>query len=436
MADATADRPPRESNPAENAGPADISAYETVNHWFDVAADRMGVADDVRAVLRSSYREVQVQIPAKLSDGRTHVFSGFRVQHNGARGPYKGGIRYHPDVDLDEVRALATLMSWKTAVVNLPFGGAKGGIDVDASQCSSAELQTITRSFIDKIEKVLGPTRDIPAPDVGTNAQTMAWMMDEYGKLHGHTPAIVTGKPIALEGSYGREAATGRGVVYMFREAAGQLGLTPAGTRVVVQGFGNVGSWAARIMAQLGAKVIAVSDAHGGVHSDAGLDPHALQDFVAVGGKVSEYDGEGAEPISAGELLALECEVLVPAALGGLIHRHNADGIRAKLIVEGANTPTTPAADEILVDNGVTIIPDVMANAGGVVVSYFEWVQNLQHFRWDEREVNDKLGNIMRRAYREVSARSRDEDSTLRIAAYETGIERVLEAARTRGYIE
>ena len=421
---------------ADVTAPADISSYETVNHWFDIAADRLELADDLRTVLRTSYREVKVQIPIKMSDGLTHVFSGYRVQHNGARGPYKGGIRYHRAVDLDEVRALATLMSWKTAVAGIPFGGAKGGIDVDGSKCSTAELQRITRSFIDKIEKVLGPTRDIPAPDVGTNAQTMAWMMDEYGKLHGHTPAIVTGKPISLEGSFGREAATGRGVVYMFREAAGQLGLTPSETRVVIQGFGNVGSWAGRIICGLGAKVIAVSDANGAVHSEAGLDPHALQEFVTGGGKLPEYDGEGAQPISPEEMLGLECEVLIPAALGGMIHRDNADVVRARLIVEGANSPTTPIADEILGDNGVTIIPDVMANAGGVVVSYFEWVQNLQHFRWDEREVNDKLGSIMRRAYREVASRSREEGTTLRVAAYGTGIERVLEAARTRGYIE
>jgi glutamate dehydrogenase (NAD(P)+) len=413
---------------------AELSSYETVNHWFDLAADRMELADDLRAVLRTAYREVQVQIPIKMGDGRTHLFRGYRVQHNGARGPYKGGIRYHPAVDLDEVRALATLMSWKTAIAGIPFGGAKGGIDVDPSACTQAELQQITRSFIDKIEKVLGPTRDIPAPDVGTNAQVMAWMMDEYGKLHGHTPAIVTGKPIALQGSWGREAATGRGVVYMFREAAGQLGLVPSETRVVVQGFGNVGSWAARIIHQLGARIVAVSDVHGAIHSDAGIDPTALHDFITRGGTITEF--EGCEPVSPDELLGVECEVLIPAALGGMIHRDNADAVKARLIVEGANSPTTPTADEILADHGVTIIPDVMANAGGVVVSYFEWVQNLQHFRWDEREVNDKLGTIMRRAYREVAARGREEGTTLRIAAYETGIERVLEAARTRGYVD
>jgi glutamate dehydrogenase (NAD(P)+) len=413
---------------------AELSSYETVNHWFDLAADRMELRDDLRAVLRSAYREVRVQIPIRLSDGRTHVFHGYRVQHNGARGPYKGGIRYHPEVDLDEVRALATLMSWKTAIAGVPFGGAKGGIDIDPSSLTQHELQQVTRSFIDKIEKVLGPNRDIPAPDVGTNAQTMAWIMDEYGKLHGHTPAIVTGKPIALEGSYGREDATGRGVVYMFREAAGGLGLVPSETRVVVQGFGNVGSSAARIIHQLGARIVAVSNAHGAIYSDEGIDPTSLHEFIEGGGTITDF--AGGEPIAADDLLAVDCEVLIPAALDGMIHRDNAGEIKARLIVEGANSPTTPAADDILDGNGVTIIPDVLANAGGVVVSYFEWVQNLQHFRWDEREVNDKLGTIMRRAYREISARSREEGSSLRIAAYETGIERVLEAARTRGYVE
>jgi glutamate dehydrogenase (NAD(P)+) len=415
---------------------AEISNYEIVNHWFDLACDRIGLEDDVRAVLRSSYREVRVQIPVRLSDGRIHVYSGYRVQHNGARGPYKGGVRYHPEVDLDEVRALAALMSWKTAIVNVPFGGAKGGIDVPAEQLTRDELQRVTRSFMDKIEKVLGPTRDIPAPDVNTNAQVMAWMMDQYGKLHGHTPAVVTGKPIALEGSYGREAATGRGLVYLFREAAPGLGLVPAQTRVVVVGFGNVGSWAARIIRQLGCTIVGVGDAYGAIHSPAGLDPDALHAHVAAGGRLTEFAGEGVEPISAEELIALDCEVLIPAALGGMIHQANADSLSCRLVLEGANSPTTPAADAILADKGITVIPDVMANAGGVVVSYFEWVQNLQHFRWDEREVNERLANVMRRAWREVNARTLEVDGLpLRIAAYQTGIERVVEAARTRGYI-
>jgi glutamate dehydrogenase (NAD(P)+) len=421
---------------APAAGHAELSSYELVNHWFDVAADRLELRDDVREVVRSSYREVQVQVPLKRKDGRIQVFSGYRVQHNGARGPYKGGVRYHHEVDLDEVRALAMLMSWKTAIAGIPFGGAKGGINVDARTVDVYELETITRSFISKIEKVLGPTRDIPAPDVNTNAQVMAWMMDEYGKLHGYSPAIVTGKPISLGGSQGREAATGRGCVFAYREAARHMGLAPEDTRVVVQGFGNVGSWAARIMAELGCTVVAVSDAFGAVHSERGLDVEALARHVREGGTVPQFAGEGVEAITGEQALAVECDVLIPAALGGAIHQGNADAIKCRLLIEGANAPTTPAADEILTGKGVHIVPDVLANAGGVVVSYFEWVQNLQHFSWEEDEVNDKLGNIMRRAYREVSQRAEADDVPMRVAAYEVGIERVVEAARTRGYLQ
>jgi glutamate dehydrogenase (NAD(P)+) len=412
---------------------AEVSNYEIVSHYFDRAAENLRLADDVAAVFRSSYREVQVQIPVKLGDGKIRVYSGYRVQHNGARGPYKGGIRFHPEVDLDEVRALAELMTWKTAVAGIPFGGAKGGVNVSPGDLQPAERQAVARSFMDKIEKVLGPTRDIPAPDVGTNAQVMAWLMDEYGKLHGHTPACVTGKPIPLEGSYGREAATGRGVVFMFREAAPQLELTPSDTTFAVQGYGNVGSWAARIMQQLGAKLVAVSDASGAIRSEAGIDADRLAGHVAESGRVVDY--EHADKITPEEFLETECDVLIPAALGGMIHQGNADRLRCRMIVEGANSPTTPAADDILAGKGVLVVPDVMANAGGVVVSYFEWVQNLQHFRWDEREVNDRLGGIMRRAFREVSARASASERSLRVAAYELGIERVVEAARARGYI-
>ena len=412
---------------------AEVSNLDIVRHYFDKASDRLELADDLRVVFWTPYREVTVQIPVRLTDGKVHVFSGYRIQHNGARGPYKGGVRFHPEVDVDEVRALASLMTWKTAVAGVPFGGAKGGINCPASELEQSELQKITRSFMDKIEKVLGPTRDIPAPDVNTNAQTMAWMMDEYGKLHGHTPAICTGKPIALEGSFGREAATGRGCVYMFREAAPHLGLSPADTTFAVQGYGNVGSWAARIMQQLGSRMVAASDANGAIRADAGIDANALYDFIAGGGVITEF--EGAEPIDPEDLVAVPCDVFLPAALGGMIHEGNADRMQCKVIVEGANSPTTPAADEILRGKDVYIIPDVMANAGGVVVSYFEWVQNLQHFRWDEREVNDKLGTIMRRSYREVSSRSKEEGIDLREGAYLVGIERVVEAARTRGYV-
>jgi glutamate dehydrogenase (NAD(P)+) len=413
---------------------AEVSNYEIVEHWFHHAAERLELPDDIAAVLRSSYREVQVQVPVRLGDGKVHVFSGYRVQHNGARGPYKGGIRFHPEVDLDEVRALAELMTWKTAVVNIPYGGAKGGVNVDPSKLEPSELQAVTRSFLDKIEKVLGPHRDIPAPDVGTNAQVMAWLMDEYGKLHGHTPACVTGKPIALEGSFGREAATGRGVVHVFKEAAPELELDPAEATFVMQGFGNVGAWTARLMQELGARMVGVADASGAIAGADGIDAEKLAEHVRDGGKVSDFDS-GAEQIDPDDLVGLECDVFIPAALGGMIHADNADRMQCRLIVEGANSPTTPKADEILNEKGVFIVPDVLANAGGVVVSYFEWVQNLQHLRWREDEVNERLGEIMRRAFREVADRARENDTPMRPAAYELGIERVVEAASTRGYI-
>jgi glutamate dehydrogenase (NAD(P)+) len=412
---------------------AEVSNLDIVRHYFDLAVEKLELRDDLRSVFWSPYREVTVQIPVKLADGKVHVYTGYRIQHNGARGPYKGGVRFHPEVDIDEVRALASLMTWKTAVAGVPFGGAKGGVNCPVDQLGESELQTIARSFMDKIEKVLGPTRDIPAPDVNTNAQVMAWFMDEYGKLHGHTPAICTGKPIELEGSHGREAATGRGCVYMFREAAPGLGMSPADTTFAIQGFGNVGSWAARILTQLGCKMVAVSDANGAIQNQEGIDPDELQSFITAGGKLPDF--EGVESIDPADLVAVECDVFIPAALGGMIHEGNADRMQCRMLIEGANSPTTPAADEILNDKGVYVIPDVMANAGGVVVSYFEWVQNLQHFRWEEREVNDKLGTIMRRAYREVSARAKQEGIPLRQAAYLVGIERVVEASRTRGYV-
>ncbi|HEU4980000.1 MAG TPA: Glu/Leu/Phe/Val dehydrogenase dimerization domain-containing protein [Solirubrobacterales bacterium] len=413
--------------------PAEVSNLDIVRHYFEIAADHLKLADDLRVVFWTPYREVTVQIPVKLSDGKVHTFSGYRIQHNGARGPYKGGIRFHPEVDIDEVRALASLMTWKSAVAGVPFGGAKGGVNCPAGKLEPGEVQQIARSFMDKIEKLLGPTRDIPAPDVNTNAQVMAWLMDEYGKLHGHTPAVVTGKPISLEGSLGREAATGRGCVYMFREAAPHLGLSPADTTFVVQGFGNVGSWAARIMQQLGARMVGAADANGAIRNDGGIDANRLNDHIIRHEPITEFPD--AEPIDPEDLVAIPCDVFIPAALGGMLHEHNADRMRCKVLVEGANSPTTPIADRILRDKGVYIIPDVMANAGGVVVSYFEWVQNLQHFRWEEREVNDKLGTVMRRAFREVNGRAKETGLHLREAAYLIGLERVVDASRTRGYV-
>src|SRR3954452_5134257 len=419
-----ADQSPREQNKEDDDGPdvAEVSNWEIVTHYFDDAAERLGMGDDVAAVLKSSYREVQVQIPIVRDDGELQVFSGYRVQHNGARGPYKGGVRFHPEVDLDEVRALASLMTWKTAIAGIPYGGAKGGVNCPAGEMSDREKEAVARSFMDKIEKVLGPNRDIPAPDVNTNAQTMAWMMDAYGKLHGYTPACVTGKPISLEGSYGREAATGRGLVYMFEEAAEELDLAPAEVRFVVQGYGNVGSWAARLLQEMGATLIGASDQYGAIHSGEGIDAADLAEHVREGGKLTEFDG--VDEVSHADLFECSCDLLIPAALGGMIHERNADDVSAKVILEGANSPTTPKADRILADNGVHVIPDVMANAGGVVVSYFEWVQNMQHLRWDEDEVNARLRTILQRSYGDVRGKASENDIPLRPAAYELGIER------------
>lgn len=414
---------------------AKVSDLEVVEHHFNWAWEALGLRDDIRPVFWEPYREVSVQIPVKMADGHTEVFHGYRIQHNGARGPYKGGVRFHEEVDNDEVRALASMMTWKTAIAGVPFGGAKGGVNAPAGELGSGELQQIARSYMGKIYKILGPNRDIPAPDINTNAQVMAWMMDEYGRLMGHTPAIVTGKPISLEGSYGREAATGRGCVFMYREAAQKIGLIPKETTFVVQGFGNVGSWAARIMQQLGATMVGVSDALGAVRNDAGIDAEALtKHLTEEGGRLADFPG--AEVIADGDFYEIPCDVFFPAALGGMIHRDNADLMQCKMIIEGANNPTTFEADEILEDKGVYIIPDLMANAGGVVCSYFEWVQNMQHFRWDEREVNDKLGSVMRRAFREVASRAEKEQLGLRKTAFKIAIERVVDASRTRGYID
>jgi glutamate dehydrogenase (NAD(P)+) len=429
------DKGPRAANESDAPTRAEISNYEIVTHYFEEAVERLEIPEDLATVLKTSYREVQVQIPIRCTDDKVHVFSGFRVQHNGARGPYKGGIRFHPEVDLDEVRALAALMSWKTAIAGIPFGGAKGGVNCASGDLTEDERERVARSFISKVAKLLGPHRDIPAPDVGTDAQTMAWMMDEYGKMHGHTPACVTGKPIALEGSFGRTAATGRGVVVMYEEAAKELDISLEDTTFVVQGYGNVGSWAARILQDRGATLVACSDAAGAIVCEKGIDAHACAEHAESGGELPEYGGDGVDTMSPDELLEVECDLFIPAALGGMIHKHNADKLNCRVIVEGANSPTTPTADEILADNNITVIPDLMANAGGVIVSYFEWVQNLQHFRWEEEEVNERLAKIMRRSFGEVSERAKEKKLPLRPAAFELGIERVFEAAVTRGYV-
>ena len=410
-----------------------MTAFEEVNLFLDRASDRLELADGLREMLRRPWRELQVQVPVRMDEGHIEVFTGYRVQHNGARGPYKGGVRFHPEADLDEVRALAALMTWKTALVGLPFGGAKGGVQCDPGQLSEPELNRLTRRYTLNIEHLIAPNRDIPAPDMGTNAQTMAWMMDAYGQLHGYTPAIVTGKPVELGGSLGREAATGRGVGYLLMEAAKDLEIDPSGARTVVQGFGNVGSWAARLLHESGCRVVAVSGIRGGVYNAKGLDIPALVEHYGATRSVPGFPG--GENITNAELLELDCEVLVPAAIGNVITADNAPRIKARVVLEGANHPTTPEADDILADRGVKVLPDILVNAGGVIVSYFEWTQNLQEFHWEEDRVNEELRKTIVRAYHEVRDRVLSEGLTYRQAAFDIGVQRVARAIELRGFL-
>src|ERR671924_539740 len=412
----------------------ELNPFEAVNFFFDRAADHIGLADEMRAVFRSSYRELTVQVPVRMDDGRLEVFTGYRVQHNAARGPYKGGVRYHPDADLDEVRALASLMTWKTAVVDIPFGGAKGGVQCDPQLMSVREKQRLTRRFTQMISYILGINRDIPAPDVNTDAQTMAWMMDAYSSRYGYTPAIVTGKPVELGGSLGRQAATGRGVVIVTEEAAKYLGKPLEGATVAIQGFGNVGSWTARIIIEHGCKVVAVSDVRGGIYQPAGLDIARVMTHVQETG--SHVECPGTEPVSNDDLLLLDVDWLIPAALGGVITARNADQIKARVIVEAANHPVTPEADAILADRGVIVLPDIMANSGGVTVSYFEWTQNIQQYRWEEDRVNTELRKIMTKMFTDVcDFKEHHEKASWREAAFALGVERVAQAVQLRGYV-
>ena len=410
-----------------------LSPFDEVNLVYDRAAERLGLPDGVREMLRRSWRELQVQVPVRMDDGRIEVYTGYRIQHNGARGPYKGGVRYHLQADLEEIRALASLMTWKTALMDLPYGGAKGGVQVDPNQLSMAELNRLTRRYTLNIEHLLAPNRDIPAPDMGTNAQTMAWMMDAYGQLHGHSPAIVTGKPVELGGSLGREAATGRGVAYLLSATAKDLNLDPKDSRIVVQGFGNVGSWTCRLVSDQGFKVIAASGVRGGVYNANGLDVQALRDYQTISRTVVGFPG--GEAITNAELLELECDVLIPAAIDNVITGANAPKVKAKIILEAANHPITPEADDILEDRGIPVLPDILVNAGGVIVSYFEWTQNLQEFRWEEERVNQELHKIIMRAYDEVRERASSQRITYREAAFEIGVQRVAHAVELRGFV-
>ena len=423
--------PPVTTPDTTTPAPRRLSAFEAVNVQFDRAAQRLGTPDYLQVALKTPFREVTVELPLYRPDGTILTFRGFRVQHSNARGPMKGGLRYHPSVDLDEARALASLMTWKTAVVDIPFGGAKGGIDCDPATLALHEVEYLTRSFVERIHVLLGDNEDIPAPDVNTNPQVMAWIVDEYAKFRGYTPGIVTGKPLVLGGSEGRLAATGRGVALTTASAAEDIGLSLRGARVAVQGFGNVGSWAAHFLESLGARVVAVSDVRGGIFAGDGLDLGRVRDAVAAEGSVIALDG--AEVITNEQLLTLDVDVLVPAALDGVVHAGNAADVRARLVVEGANAPTTPDADDILESRGVTVVPDILANAGGVTVSYFEWVQNTQRFRWSAERVDEELVRVMTRAYDDVRAVSREHGVPLRVAAFMLGIGRVAEAMRLRG---
>jgi glutamate dehydrogenase (NAD(P)+) len=399
---------------------------------FDEAAEKLKLEDGMRKILRSPAREITVNIPVQLDDGRFEVFTGYRVQHSIARGPGKGGIRFAPDVTLDEVRALASLMTWKCAVVNIPFGGAKGGVICQPNLLSDFELERITRRYTSEIIEFLGPERDVPAPDVNTNERTMAWIMDTYSMHVRHTTtAIVTGKPMALGGSLGRPEATGRGCMIVTREALKNLGLTSSTPRVVIQGFGNVGSMAAKLMSKIGFKIICIVEYDGAVFNANGLDIEALAEHRRETGSINEFPG--GEPIDRQEALFLECEVLVPAATENVIHSGNAHRLRCKILCEGANGPTTSEADAILADKKIFVIPDILANAGGVTVSYFEWVQDRQGFFWNEALVNERMEEIMVNSFAAVVNYAEKHGVHNRTAANMLALDRVASCIRLRG---
>jgi glutamate dehydrogenase (NAD(P)+) len=407
------------------------SAFESTNYYFDVAAQRLDLPDDMQTLLKTPFREIRVEVPVRMDDGHLETFIGWRIQHNQARGPKKGGLRFHPEVDADEVRALAALMTWKTALIDVPFGGAKGGIACNPKLMSRGEIERMTRIFIEQIDCVIGPYEDIPAPDVNTNPQIMAWIMDAYSRKHGHTPGVVTGKPIEVGGISGREFATGHGVEYAIIEAAGERGLKLDKCTAVIQGFGNVGSSTARFLGEHGCTILAVSDSVSGIRNPNGLDVDKAIAYKREHGQLKGYPD--ADEITNEQLLQLECDILVPSALSSVINRHNCHKIKTKIIAEGANNPTTPEADGYLYENGVLVIPDILANSGGVCVSYFEWVHNIQRFAWTETQALDQLQRRMKEACRATSQRAQREGVSQREAAFMIAIERVAAATRLRG---
>ena len=411
---------------------SNLNPFQMAQDQLAAVADLIDLAPGVHEVLKWPKRELTVNFPVSMRDGTTKMFQGYRVHHSLVRGPAKGGIRYHPATDLNEVRALAFWMTIKCAVVNIPFGGAKGGVACDPATLNLAELEDLTRRYTTEIAILLGPEKDIPAPDMGTNPQIMAWLMDTYSMLQGHTvPAVVTGKPLSIGGSEGRADATGRGVVTVAREALLASGGQLPGSTIAVQGFGNVGGAAAKLFHLAGAKVVAVSDAYGAIYNKNGLDIFALLDYVKANKRVEGFPES--EPLDPKELLLLPVDLLVPAALEKQLTDENAPKVRAKFVIEGANGPTTPLADKILADKGIIVVPDVLANAGGVTVSYFEWVQGLQSFFWTEQEVNSKLDQIMKRAFDQVSAAAKKHDTDLRNGAFIVGVGRVADAITSLG---
>jgi glutamate dehydrogenase (NAD(P)+) len=407
------------------------SAFESANYYFDVAAQRLELRDDMQTLLKTPFREVRVEVPVRMDDGTIETFLGWRIQHNQARGPKKGGLRYHPEVDADEVRALASLMTWKTALIDVPFGGAKGGIACNPKLMSLGEIERMTRVFIEQIDCVIGPYEDIPAPDMNTNPQIMAWIMDAYSRKHGHTPGVVTGKPIEIGGIPGREFATGRGVEYALLEAAEEHGLDLTKCTVVIEGYGNVGSSIARFLRAHGCTILAVSDTSGGIYDTNGLD---VADTIKWKHEHRQLTGyPEADAISNEALFEIECDILVPCALASSINRTNCRKIKTRVIIEGANNPTTPEADKYLYDNGVLVIPDILANSGGVCVSYFEWVNNIQRFAWTETQALERLKERMKAAYQASSQCAHREQISLREASFMVAVERVARATQLRG---
>lgn len=398
-----------------------MSAYEAAVRYFEQSADVMELSQNMRKLLLTPEREVKVQAAMEMDNGEIGTFIGFRMQHNSARGPMKGGLRYHHEVDAQEVLALATLMTWKTAVVNIPYGGAKGGIAVNVKDLSPGENERLTRKFVDVLQDVIGPDKDIPAPDMGTNAQTMAWIENQYEKYHGFNPACVTGKPVELHGAEGREEATGRGVATLTMQLMRKSKHNVKGATIAIQGFGNVGSFAGRLLHDSGCKVVSISDVTGGIHDPDGLDIPKLQEHISEGKPIADF----AKTISNEELLTLDVDVLIPAALGGVLTADNAKDVRAKFIIEAANNPTEPEADEIFQQREILVLPDILANAGGVTVSYFEWVQNRQYFHWELDRTRRELDKIMLDSFEKVWEIAERRKVPLRLAAYLLGIGRV-----------